>query len=418
LKRFIILPIIFACALATAQQSVTGVVTNGTTRKPAAGDDVILLKLGQGMQEESRTKTDQQGRFTLQVAQSNTPHLIRVRHQNVNYHEPLTPGKNNLEITVYNAVSKVPEIKLLDQSFVYQPQLCSGSPNAAQPCKNILQVIEVLRVRNTSYPPVTQPQFDFYLPDGAKVERAEVVAPGGMPINNAPVPQDEKNKYSFLYPLRPGVTQFEMVYSLPYEGSAKLEPRLTLPAEKLFVVLPKSVKFSPASGSAFHPEPWALEPQMDVNSYVIDGAAPGKKVAFEIAGSGSLPQDNPQEQAQAQAGAGGPARPGETAGPGGGLGVPNERPNPLTSGQWMFLAVLVVFLGGGAVFLFTIYSGNAGKNQSAGAPLLDALKEEMFQLESDRASSKLSPKDYETAKATLDKTLQRAVKMNKRAASR
>jgi hypothetical protein len=301
--------------------------------------------------------------------------------------------------------------------MVYQPQMCTGAQNPAQPCKNVLQVIEVLRVRNTSYPPVTQPQFDFYLPDGAKVERAQAVAPGGMPINNAPVPQDEKNKYAFLYPLRPGVTEFEMVYSLPYDGSAKLEPRLTLPVDKLFVVVPKSVKFSPASGSAFHPEQWPLEPQMDVNSYVIDGAAPGKKVAFEIAGAGSLPQDNPQDQGQGQAGAGGPARPGESAGPGGGLGVPNERPNPLSSGQWMFLAVLVVFLGGGAVFLFTIYKGDA-KTQNAGAPLLNALKEEMFQLESDRASGKLGPKDYETAKATLDKTLQRAVKMNKRAASR
>src|ERR1700689_2203716 len=32
-------------------QSVTGVVTNKTTGKPATGDDVVLLKLVQGMQE-------------------------------------------------------------------------------------------------------------------------------------------------------------------------------------------------------------------------------------------------------------------------------------------------------------------------------------------------------------------------------
>ena len=32
-------------------ESITGVVTNKTTNKPAAGDDVVLIRLAQGMQE-------------------------------------------------------------------------------------------------------------------------------------------------------------------------------------------------------------------------------------------------------------------------------------------------------------------------------------------------------------------------------
>ena len=47
--------------------SITGIVTNKTTNKPAAGDDVVLIRLQQGMQEASRTKTDAKGRFTLEV---------------------------------------------------------------------------------------------------------------------------------------------------------------------------------------------------------------------------------------------------------------------------------------------------------------------------------------------------------------
>jgi hypothetical protein len=397
----ILLPVL-ACLPAAAQQSLTGVVTNGTTRKPAAGDDVILLQLGQGMQEQSRTKTDQQGHFTLQVPDPNVPHLVRVRHQDVNYHEPLMPGKNNLEITVYNSAAKIAGVKLADESLVYQAE------------QNVLKVIEIWRVRNTSYPPMTQPSFDFTLPEGAKVERSQVVPPGGMAINNSPVPQKD-NKYSYLYPLRPGITQFEMVYSMPYQGSIKLAAVPAMPAEKLFVVVPKSVKFEAGAGAAFHQEAWSLEPQMDVTTYAADGVAQGKPITFQISGTGRLPEDNPNEQQQAAAPA---SRPGESAGPGGGLGVPNERPNPLTSGQWMFLAVMVVFLGGGAVFLYTVHRNDEGGNgQSLRAPLMDALKEEMFQLESDRAAGKVSPKDYETAKLTLDKTLQRAVKMNKRAAA-
>jgi len=44
------------------------------------------------------------------------------------------------------------------------------------------------------------------------------------------------------------------------------------------------------------------------------------------------------------------------------------------------------------------------------AALLEALKEEMFQLESDRVKNKISQPDYEKAKAALDNTLQRAMK--------
>jgi hypothetical protein len=48
-------------------ESITGIVTNKTTDKPAAGDDVVLIRLAQGMQEASRTKTDAKGHFTLEI---------------------------------------------------------------------------------------------------------------------------------------------------------------------------------------------------------------------------------------------------------------------------------------------------------------------------------------------------------------
>ena len=44
------------------------------------------------------------------------------------------------------------------------------------------------------------------------------------------------------------------------------------------------------------------------------------------------------------------------------------------------------------------------------AALLDALKEEIFQLESERVKNKISQPDYEKAKAALDNTLHRAMR--------
>jgi len=47
---------------------------------------------------------------------------------------------------------------------------------------------------------------------------------------------------------------------------------------------------------------------------------------------------------------------------------------------------------------------------SKSATLLEALKEELFQLEVERKQGKITQADYEKAKAALDQTLERALK--------
>ncbi len=42
----------------SAAQTLTGKVKNSTSGKPSAGDEVIVFKLGQGMEESGRAKTD------------------------------------------------------------------------------------------------------------------------------------------------------------------------------------------------------------------------------------------------------------------------------------------------------------------------------------------------------------------------
>ena len=94
--------------------------------------------------------------------------------------------------------------------------------------------------------------------------------------------------------------------------------------------------------------------------------------------------------------------------------MPNERPDPLHSGQWLFLGVLSLFLAAGAVFVYTSNQNvpaTAGGTvpQDKSALLMEAMKEEVFQLESDRLQGKINADEYQVAKAALDKTLQRAV---------
>src|SRR2546423_14619174 len=107
MKKSFLLILIFAAVSLHAATTITGTATNGTTSKPAAGADVILLKLEGGMSEEARTKTDAQGRYKITAENGGSPHVLRVMHQNVSYNQPLPPGTGAKDVTEYDAAKKV-----------------------------------------------------------------------------------------------------------------------------------------------------------------------------------------------------------------------------------------------------------------------------------------------------------------------
>jgi hypothetical protein len=304
-----------------------------------------------------------------------------------------------VQVAVYNSAQSVPQVEVVNLSQVYEAQ------------GTTLKVVEVFNLRNTAFPKVTQATFNFYLPDNAQISFSEALTTMGMPINVPTAPLPEKNKYQFLFAVKPGSTRFELVYTLPYNGTLKVEPRFALPPHKFYVVTPKTMTFAPNGGAKFHSEPWPVEPTLDMIVNAADAPTSGKSVAYEIGGVGTIPQDTPQQPQQPQ-----PGQPAQNT-PGGGLGVPNEKPNPISAGQWGFLAVLALFMAAGAVFLYMVTGSDDGgakparqKGGGAASSLLDALKEEMFQLEADRLQDKISTQEYESAKSALDKTLQRAMK--------
>src|SRR5579859_2573169 len=87
--------------------NITGSVTNKTSNKPSAGDDVVLLKLSEGMQEASRTNTDAQGKFSMPLPDDGGQHLVRVTHQGVNYFKPAPSGTTFVQVDVYDSAKQV-----------------------------------------------------------------------------------------------------------------------------------------------------------------------------------------------------------------------------------------------------------------------------------------------------------------------
>jgi hypothetical protein len=391
--------LLLVCSLAATADTLKGVVQNSTTNKPSAGDEVTLKKIGNGMEDVAKTKTNARGEFTFNVPPAQQPYLVWVQHQGVTYTQAGLPGGVPVAVRVFDAATSIKEISILDHAIAIQT-----SEDGAT-----LSGEEFYTVGNQSSPPRTltgKQTLEFYLPEGASISESSVQT-GKTQLKAAVVPAGEKNKFAFVFPIRPGQTQFHILYTLPYSGKLELDPRSDLPTGTLMVAAPDSIKFA-ASDSAIYEA--KSNPQFkSVNFFIAKNVTPKQKVAFAISGTGAMPREPEQAAAPRNGGA-----PGEPAGPGGGLGVPNERPDPLHSGQWLFLGVLSLFLAAGGVFVYTSnqnVAATAGPAipQDRSALLMEAMKEEVFQLESDRLHGKINPQDYQTAKAALDKTLQRAV---------
>jgi hypothetical protein len=407
--------------------SITGTVTNKTTNKPSGGDDVVLIRLAQGMQEAARTKTDAKGRFTLEIPNGdNGLHLVRVTHDKANYFRPAPPGTQSVEVEVFNAAAKVKGVS--SEADVMRLQTDESG--------KALRVIENFFVKNESNPPLTQfsdRPFEFYLPEGAVVEGSAALAPGGMPVQASPVPLGEANHYAFIFPIRPGETRFQISYRLPYSGSLKFAPRVMMPTDTVAIMMPKSMTFKPGPSAPYTP----VTEETTAQTYVARNAQPSQALDFMVSGTGQMPRDTgaaagggAAADASAPAGAGGAGSAASDTRPGGGLGVPLDPEgtnDPWAKYKWWILGGLGLAMAVGAGMM--LKSGPSQAVASSGAvafgpgpvvtgsdSLLAAMKEELFALETDKLQGRLSESEYVEQKAALEVVLRRALLRGERGA--
>jgi 5-hydroxyisourate hydrolase-like protein (transthyretin family) len=398
--------LVAACAHAA---TLTGTVTNGTNGKAAAGDEVILIKLAAGMQESAHAKTDSQGKFALPLSSDDEtgPHLIRVIHQGVTYHQPAPPGTQSVDVKVYDSAKKVEGVNAVADLMYLQ----AG--------KGDLAIMRLFAVDNTSQPPRTQMSdagFEFNAPENAEIDEGQAQTAGGQWVNTTPVPQKIKGRYAFVFPLRPGQTQFRVTYHLTYSGKATVDPKEIYPLQHFVIIMPRTLGFTPSQSGVYQDkQPPDLQ---DAIAEVASNTKAGQNLSFDVSGEGMLQDQNQNASSDGQAPAGATA----DNRPGGGLGKPGEDPDPLDQYRWWLLGGLGAALVGGAVYITSrsktqipaaasatsIPATTTGPGHSAA--LLDALKEELFQLEMEHKQGQVSDQEYAKAKSALDQTLARAIK--------
>jgi hypothetical protein len=190
------------------------------------------------------------------------------------------------------------------------------------------------------------------------------------------------------------------------------------------VLVPKSMTFNAGSGAGFTP----VQQDPGIMTYIAKNVTPDRVIEFTVAGNGSIPREAQGAPAGQQPAGEGEAQAdtGPNAKPGGGIGVPIDTPDPLTKYKWWILGALALLLATAAAFLLRkpadapgaiALPANPAKTSAAFVPatskhanLLNALKEELFLLESEKISGKLAPKEYAEVKAALEIVLKRALK--------
>jgi hypothetical protein len=392
---------------ALASSAITGSVQNQTRGQPAVGDEVILIcldqaRLDQGMQEEQRTRTDARGRFSLRMQDPDKAYLVRVKHQNVNYDER-APAGGVITIPVFDAADDVPGISGTIEIWR------AGTTGKS------LHVSDMVEVKNASSPPITlvgEHTFEVYLPANAKLDSVLAAGPEKIPVMVSAAPLSGKpGHYAVNLPLQPGTTKFAFNYDLPYEGYAAFRTWHAYSLQQLAIMLPTTMKFSSLSSKFQILRTGASNYQVRAVGPVMAGQGP----TITISGTGQFPslpsQAKPQESSTNTNMT--PLDP--HAGPASGhsnsnFGTLSSWPMPL----WV-LAGCVFFVS------CTLIAWRACNNQVGAARgvgiqssvrrtgLLDSVKDELLELESNRIRGSISEEEYACARQALEQIVARAV---------
>ena len=417
-----------AAGVGAEARTIHGVVTNGTNGKPSSGDKVTLLSLAAALDEVGHATTDAKGQFTLNTPEE-APYLVRVEHQKGAYFKNVPPNVTEAAITVYDVAAKVAGVST--EADVLRIESDNGQ----------LKVTENYFVKNVSSPPTTQSNehgYEVVIPAESTLDGAATVGPSGVPTAATPDPVQPKGHYTFSFPIRPNEgengTRFQLTYHLPYSGNFTYAPKLMQDTDNVAIMVPKGMTFQ---GGAFQPVPDNVAGQ----TYLVRNVKAGQPIPFTVTGTGVFPRET-QGDTSGGAGAmpggpGGPAAQGAEAtqsgpggAPGGGIGNPIDTSDPLAKYKWWIISGLALALVVAAAFLLRRPAGavvvgeqavgavpvtpaGISANANKGQLLLEALKEELFAIESEKVSGKLSPAEYVELKAALETVLRRALERAK-----
>lgn len=401
-----------------------GTVKNGTTGQVAPGVEVVLIQLQGGMQPVANTKTDAQGQFSFDNPTLGTgPMLVRAVFHGVNFHQPATPGKTEMEIEVFDPTQDAKTISVPTHIVIFQP---NGSR---------LVVGEEYSVLNNANPKQAyfraDGNFEFALPDGASLQQAAAWGPSGMPVVQSTIDKT-KNRYAVAFAFRPGESGVRFSYEVPYTGNAAtIKIPTVYPDAKLLVLGAPTLQIA---GDGLE----ASGQEQGMNIY---GRGPLLKGSvYSVSVSGTAPPPNTRGGGDSDAG----GQQGQDGGAASQVTV-TQIPGRLDVLKWPLVVGFLGLFALGAIFLArkpvavvagvsgaeipvtthpaakkAVASGTASKIAAASPTIddvdaavgssLDSLKDQIFRLELRRQAGTISEEEYAQERARAEKVLRDLVR--------
>ena len=331
MRRLFVFLALLLFSLPAAAGTLSGTVKNGTTGKPVPHQTVVLLSPMSGMQEITAVETDAQGRFQFNAPEiGQGPLLVRVPYKNVSYHQSAPPGRDSVDLTVYESTAPATAMHISSRTIIFQP----NGPR--------LLVGEEFVITNDTNPPVTYANnkgtFEFGIPDGAQLGQVNTTAPGSLPITQGTIDK-AKNRFALDFAIKPGESNVRVTYDLPYDGDrATIRPITLIPAPRVMIAAPVGVQIS---GDGFAP----AGTDQGFTILTRDNLAAGTAFSISLAGAATVQaQGQPSDSGQpAGRDAGSSAAPAGEA-----IQVISPR---LSSFQWILLGGMGLFFLAGFFFL-------------------------------------------------------------------
>jgi len=212
----------FAATAATVSAQGRGIaegrLVNRTDPAIVAGNtELEVFILSGGMDIIKTATTDARGVFRIDNLPDAMPLMLRAIYKGANYHGMIrfdADGRARLDLDVYEPTVSMQDIRVEEASMAFQLE------------GDYLHAVETFVVVNSTNPPriYLNPEGNFRIskaPGILEPPQIRITVTGSeMPLTQSALESADGESYYSLYPLRPGITTFEVHQMLPYTDGA------------------------------------------------------------------------------------------------------------------------------------------------------------------------------------------------------
>ncbi len=291
MRRMFLLFQLFLSTAAFAQQGATisGEITNATTGGSVKADWIVLVQTGAGLTTLQQVEQVSRYEFTGVPVVADAPYLVRAMFQGVLYTQTIMVQDSKpyvVDLTVYNSTSGWADISVRIPHLI----VVKDGPH--------LEVQETFEIQNSGkltyhLKDDKTATFRFRVPAGATLGQVMTSHNRSMPVAGVVLEHGDEKGVNF--PLRPGISQIQITYTLEYVGAGTV-----IRNRWYYDIAECNIFVSPADmrllSDRFHRHEDAQLAASDFAVYAASSIVADEEVSIELTGGSETRGSSGQDQ--------------------------------------------------------------------------------------------------------------------------